>query len=87
MNNEHDLFNEEGGDIPFPPHYTEGLNHPIGNNRTVKDLYEDSYGAKGEGWFPRVSRVALGGAAIIAIVVTAEGIRHFHRKHPDESID
>ncbi len=86
MSKEYDTFNEEGGDIPFPRHYTEGLNQQVGD-KTVKEIYEDTYGEKGSGWFPRISKVALGGAAIVAIVVTAEGIRHFRNKYPDESID
>lgn len=76
----------EAFEVAFPPHYTKGLNQEV-SGTTVKNMYEDSYGEKGKGWFPRFSKVALGGAAIVAIVVTAEGVRHFRNKYPDESID
>ena len=87
MNASRELADDDGGfEVPFAAQYTDGLNHKVGD-RTVQDIYRDSYGEKGQGWFLRFKKVALGGAAIVAIVITAEGIRHFHNKYPDESID
>ena len=73
-------------EVPFPPQYTDGLGHKV-QDVTVNELYKESYGERGVGWFPRFNKAALGGVAIVAIVITAEGWRHFRNKHPDESID
>lgn len=74
------VFGDGALEIPFEACFTEGLGHPVGD-KTVRQLYEESYGEKGENWFPRFSKATLGGVAIIAIVVTAAGLEYYRRKY------